>query len=185
MTAGPHPTPAFNTVAPDVAACKISARVWHPRRTGWGRCHVLFVDRELFSVSFLAVFCINRKSYFSLLTSKRKFGRASGKRGTRDCVRVKHIKSEKWGVVRRWEKILGPDISPVLLQGCIYFVHVVYLSFHVRKTFLIVLSAGGYFYLQSQYDTLSGFYLSSFLLESRVIITFFLATLEILQYINT
>lgn len=41
---------------------------------------------------------------------------------------------------------IGTRYPPVLLQGCIYFVYVVYLSFGVRKTFLIVLSPGSSFY---------------------------------------
>lgn len=52
----------------------------------------------------------------SLLTSRRKCGRARGERDTRDFVRVKQIKSEKWGAVRKREtvkEILGPDISLV------------------------------------------------------------------------
>lgn len=43
------------------------------------RSNVLFADRVLFSLSILAVFYINRKLYFSLLTSKRKHEGARGK----------------------------------------------------------------------------------------------------------
>lgn len=154
-----------------------------PQRAGWDWCHVLFVDRVLYSLVFLAVFCVNRKSYFSLLTSKRKSGR-----DTRNCVRVKYIKSKKWRTTGRRERvgeILGPDISPVLLEGCIYFVHDVHMSFAVIKTFFIALSTCSYSYLQSQFDILfSFFYLRSFLLESRlVIITFFCPTLGIYMLI--
>ncbi len=151
-------------------------------RLQWGRCPLLFVDCShfLFWLSW-----INRKSYFSLLTSK-KFERARGERDTRDCVRVKHIQSEKWVAARKIEtvgKILRPDIFPVLLRGCIHFVHVVYLSFGVRKSFLIALSTGSYFYFQSKSDTLSFFFFFFQVAFCQnpwaVIIKYFLVTLEI------
>lgn len=133
-------------MVPDIAAYERSAhtRLSSWRRAWWNQCHVLFVDRAPFSLSFLAIFYINRKPYFSALISKRKFGRArGGEKKYRNCVTVKYIKCKSEGLRKKNEtvrKVLAPDIFPVLLQGWICFLHVLYLSFWVRKNFFILLS---------------------------------------------
>lgn len=129
MTALLHLKSTFNTVAPEVAACTVAAHVWDYADSMMRRkVHIICVNRALFSLSFLAVFCINMKSYFSLLTSKGKFGRAREKRDTRDCVRVKQIKREKWGAARRrrqwgkyWDQIF-PLFSAGLNTFCPCFI---------------------------------------------------------------
>lgn len=121
-----------------------------PRKTGWDWCHQKPEQCIVCGQSTVLTFnsgCLLYKQeiIFLFVDIQKKAWGSQGEReriDTRDCVRVKHIKSEKWGAVRRKEtvgEILAPDIFPVLLKGCIYFVHFVYLSFSVRKTFLILL----------------------------------------------
>lgn len=105
-------------MVPDIAAYERSAhtRLSSRRRARWNQCHVLFVGRAPFSLSFLAVFYINRKPYFSALISKRKFGRATGERRNIEfvwqwstwSVRVKGWgkKMRQWG--KYWHQIFPP-----------------------------------------------------------------------------
>lgn len=153
------------------------------------RSNVLFADKALFSLSFLAVFCINRKLYFSLLTSKRKH---KGPRGEREerykglCERKAH---KEWKVRSCEEKgdsrrNIGIRYFPCFAAGLHTFCPCCIFELLVSERLsLFCYSTGCYFYLQSQSDTLS--YLCSFSLESRLeILTFFFETIEYIHINN-